>query len=287
MFTPGKQVPNSHMLFPNELSHNVYGAKMTKLLSRRLARNTSRVRCEGKWTSRTTHSNEDFAQPEMSEEVSEEYNAENSVEVENEKTNGSMKGERIWQHLTKMQKKFLILMVAGFIIIGDVVATLAAFFTGIKDSLGVAWWDESEDIYSVKAWDTESLLSKENKRQPNVTQKDSEIPSRFWADQGIYLPNSPPSSSSSEGSDDTLSDDYLDPWAQLRKFWNHPSFVKFRLSVSLANLTMNVPTLLARCWPMIHQLSRVQSLVKREKPVGLMGRIRADFFLPFQNFRVN
>ncbi|KAG6556687.1 hypothetical protein Mapa_001628 [Marchantia paleacea] len=48
-------------------------------------------------------------------------------------------------------------------------------------------------------------------------------------------------------------DEELDeiPWDVLKRLWENPAFVKFRVSISMANLTMALPTFLSRALPLL------------------------------------
>ncbi|KAL2630986.1 hypothetical protein R1flu_015672 [Riccia fluitans] len=52
-------------------------------------------------------------------------------------------------------------------------------------------------------------------------------------------------------------DEELDeiPWDVLKRLWENPAFVKFRVSISMANLTMALPTFLSRALPLLSSTS--------------------------------
>ena len=58
----------------------------------------------------------------------------------------------------------------------------------------------------------------------------------------------------------------LNQWDIFRRFWNNSAFVRFRVSLSLANLTMAIPTFLARALPLFAQVRLSQPNPKVYQP---------------------
>ena len=64
----------------------------------------------------------------------------------------------------------------------------------------------------------------------------------------------------------------LDQWDIFRRFWNNSAFVRFRVSLSLANLTMAIPTFLARALPLLAHVRLPQSDSNTTQPCSHFRR---------------
>lgn len=62
-------------------------------------------------------------------------------------------------------------------------------------------------------------------------------------------------------------DELDDPWKQIRRFWNNPAFVRLRMSISMANLTMAIPTFLARALPLMQNTNWMMPLKEISLPI--------------------